>query len=262
MTDIIVKDIKNGSEYYYGGSAEVSAEDVSYDNTTSWLTATDVQDAIDEVAQSIPTTWQLLIGNIHYGRKFWSSDTEGYLIGKASTYAKWVYASNGSPKYLTNLYATGNGFIDKWIYYTLWATSPTTNNSFYKVNLGTGETTTSAVEYAYKDYDYIFIVDDYIYGAMSATGSNVKKFDLNFNYIEDVTLAHWYPDIVYKDKLYYITIQNQVATISVENIDGTVVKTINDLYFSDKSFVYIYNDLIYTLINDTSHPIFMPVATI
>ena len=53
MTDIIVKDIKNGSEYYYGWSAEVSAEDVSYDNTTSGATATNVQDAIDEVVQRV-----------------------------------------------------------------------------------------------------------------------------------------------------------------------------------------------------------------
>ena len=53
MTDIIVKDIKNGSEYYYGWGAEVSAEDVSYDNTTSGMTATDVQEAIDEVFQSV-----------------------------------------------------------------------------------------------------------------------------------------------------------------------------------------------------------------
>lgn len=53
MTDIIVKDIKNGSEYYYGWSAEVSAEDVSYDNTTSGMTADNVQDAMDEVFQSV-----------------------------------------------------------------------------------------------------------------------------------------------------------------------------------------------------------------
>lgn len=34
-----------------GGGGSSSAEDVSYDNTTSGLTATNVQDAIDEVAQ-------------------------------------------------------------------------------------------------------------------------------------------------------------------------------------------------------------------
>ncbi len=53
MADIIVKDIKNGSEYYYGWSAGVSAEDVSYDNTESGMTADNVQDAIDEVFQSV-----------------------------------------------------------------------------------------------------------------------------------------------------------------------------------------------------------------
>lgn len=53
MTDIIVKDIKNGSEYYYGWSAEVSAEDVSYDNSSSWAVANNIQDAMDEVFQSV-----------------------------------------------------------------------------------------------------------------------------------------------------------------------------------------------------------------
>jgi len=53
MTDIIVKDIKNGSEYYYGGSAEVSAEDVSYDNSSSGAVANNLQDAMDEVFQSV-----------------------------------------------------------------------------------------------------------------------------------------------------------------------------------------------------------------
>lgn len=61
MTDIIVKDIKNGSEYYYNNSENhyISA-DVPYDNTTSGLISTNVQDAIDEVYWIIfsPTvTW-------------------------------------------------------------------------------------------------------------------------------------------------------------------------------------------------------------
>lgn len=60
MTDIIVKDIKNGSEYYYGWSAEVSAEDVSYDNTTSGMTADNVQDALDEVFQSVSNGKELI----------------------------------------------------------------------------------------------------------------------------------------------------------------------------------------------------------
>ena len=60
MTDIIVKDIKNGSEYYYGGSAEVSAEDVSYDNSSSWATATNLQDAMDEVFQSVSNGKELI----------------------------------------------------------------------------------------------------------------------------------------------------------------------------------------------------------
>lgn len=36
-----------------GGSSSIAAEDVSYDNTTSGLTATDVQDAVDEVVSDL-----------------------------------------------------------------------------------------------------------------------------------------------------------------------------------------------------------------
>ena len=62
MTDIIVKDIKNGSEYYYGGSAtDVAAEDVSYDNTESGAVADNLQDAMDEVFQFPQRKKQLLI---------------------------------------------------------------------------------------------------------------------------------------------------------------------------------------------------------
>lgn len=68
MTDIIVKDVKNGSEYYYWGGASYTAgngiditnNEISvdtstapYDNTTSGMTATNVQDAIDEVFWSV-----------------------------------------------------------------------------------------------------------------------------------------------------------------------------------------------------------------
>jgi hypothetical protein len=60
MTDIIVKDIKNGSEYYYGGSAEVSAEDVSYDNSSSGAVANNLQDAMDEVFQSVSNGKELI----------------------------------------------------------------------------------------------------------------------------------------------------------------------------------------------------------
>lgn len=60
MSDIIVKDIKNGSEYYYGGSAEVSAEDVSYDNSSSGAVANNLQDAMDEVFQSVSNGKELI----------------------------------------------------------------------------------------------------------------------------------------------------------------------------------------------------------
>lgn len=60
MTDIIVKDIKNGSEYYYWGWVDVEAEDVSYDNTTSGMTADNVQDALDEVVGEVSNGKELI----------------------------------------------------------------------------------------------------------------------------------------------------------------------------------------------------------
>lgn len=60
MTDIIVKDIKNGSEYYYWGWANVEAEDVSYDNTTSGMTADNVQGALDEIIQEVGNGKELI----------------------------------------------------------------------------------------------------------------------------------------------------------------------------------------------------------
>lgn len=43
----------DGINWLYGGDLDISADEVSYDNSTSGLTATDVQVALDEIAATI-----------------------------------------------------------------------------------------------------------------------------------------------------------------------------------------------------------------
>ena len=185
MTDIIVKDIKNGSEYYYGWSAEVASEYVRYDNTTSGMTSDNVQDALDEVNNKIEQWgWQIIIWNVQFGRQYHeTSDTEWYLIGKASTYAWWVYNANNTPAYATNYYSTWNWAIYNGKYYNLGKlTSSQSNNKFIVVDLDTWTLTESDVEYAYRNYSYIkWIVNNYIYADDSNSYNSIKKFDLSFD---------------------------------------------------------------------------------
>lgn len=49
-----------------GGGTDIEADNVEYDNTTSGLTATNVQSAIDEVLASIPTPGQIEADDIAY----------------------------------------------------------------------------------------------------------------------------------------------------------------------------------------------------
>lgn len=52
-----------------GGSTEIQAQNVSYDNTTSGLTADDVQEAIDEIVASIPGAgYTLVTGTLTAGQ--------------------------------------------------------------------------------------------------------------------------------------------------------------------------------------------------
>lgn len=52
-----------------GGSTEIQASNVSYDNTTSGLTADDVQEAIDEIVASIPGAgYTLVTGTLTAGQ--------------------------------------------------------------------------------------------------------------------------------------------------------------------------------------------------
>lgn len=136
MTDIIVKDIKNGSEYYYGWSAEVSAEDVSYDNSSSGATADNVQDAIDEVNSKL--WWELNEWFTLYVNNTWQTDSqtltatadEYVVIEKYSWYNLnvdiwWinVFTFNGS--YVVDKKITC--FVKKWAIFTV-STTASANN--------------------------------------------------------------------------------------------------------------------------------------
>lgn len=73
LSDVDITSASSGDVLTYDGSdwvndsISVSADDVSYDNTDSGLTATNVQDAIDEVSQlSIP--WKDIIGTLEAGQ--------------------------------------------------------------------------------------------------------------------------------------------------------------------------------------------------
>lgn len=52
MTNYKIKEIRNQGNVY---KTWWTAEETSYDNTESWLTSTNVQDAIDELKASVPT---------------------------------------------------------------------------------------------------------------------------------------------------------------------------------------------------------------
>lgn len=62
MTDVITKVAIGWVEYPFAGwsATDVAAEDVSYDNTTSGMTADNVQDAMDEVFQSVSNGKELI----------------------------------------------------------------------------------------------------------------------------------------------------------------------------------------------------------
>lgn len=83
------------SVYYPITDASISASDVDYDNTSSGLTATDVQSAIDEVNGKLPTISTTTVGNMTL-YKFgpivccviggsWETDENGRLVYDNST---------------------------------------------------------------------------------------------------------------------------------------------------------------------------------
>ena len=78
-----------GTEYSTGGSGGSSeAEDINYDNTTSQLTATNVQEAIDEVVANAGTASEdiLTLQNVQGYDKY--DETQTYAVGDYAIYNK------------------------------------------------------------------------------------------------------------------------------------------------------------------------------
>ena len=76
-----------------GGGTEVDADIVAYDNTTSGLTATNVQDAIDELAQGTGAGYTLVTGTLTAGQ---TSVTLTDIAIKTTSYID-VYTDGGVP---------------------------------------------------------------------------------------------------------------------------------------------------------------------
>ena len=87
-----------------GGSTEIQAQNVSYDNTTSGLTANDVQEAIDEIVASIPSAgYTLVTGTLTAGQTSVTLSDASIL---ATSYID-VYTDGGVP-YVSAVQSVGS----------------------------------------------------------------------------------------------------------------------------------------------------------
>ena len=87
-----------------GGSTEIQASNVSYDNTTSGLTADDVQEAIDEIVASIPGAgYTLVTGTLTAGQTSVTLSDASIL---ATSYID-VYTDDGVP-YVSAVQSVGS----------------------------------------------------------------------------------------------------------------------------------------------------------
>lgn len=87
-----------------GGSTEIQAQNVSYDNTTSGLTADDVQEAIDEIVASIPGAgYTLVTGTLTAGQTSVTLSDASIL---ATSYID-VYTDGGVP-YVSAVQSVGS----------------------------------------------------------------------------------------------------------------------------------------------------------
>lgn len=206
MTDIIVKDIKNGSEYYYGGSAEVSAEDVSYDNTTSWAVANNLQDAMDEVFQSVSNGKELIADAITDkgvstsatdSFSTMASNIESLTVGGKYTSDSWgnviydcrnIYYTNAG---LCYCFSSAQNVSNEVIYYcairsSWWTTCFSYNNTTKKIKKASG----SGVRVQGYSRFYIKKLNDVVYVTYNAnppswTEITIWYFDDNWDFVFD-----------------------------------------------------------------------------
>lgn len=224
-----------------------SAEDTSYDNTTSWLTATNVQDAIDEIntkiawTQTVTLDWNMVLNKI--SGKTWT--TSSIYIDAANVN---VYNSNSVLKY-TAPYSTYASFLiyDKYLFYSTLSTRWESYNDIYKLDL-----TNYGTQYVTHETNssmWMKCTLDYIY--FSSVWWYYKILIDDFSTIESVTENEYNSAVNYAnsiDGLFYTQDNNDyVAT----DINGTEVKR----YVWIGTVTWIANGKLWRTVWDVSYAI-------
>lgn len=110
-----VKATEDGLEFVPGGSGG-DAEDITYDPSTSGLTATNVQAAIDEIAgggggmsNPMTTAGDIIIGGSSGAPQRLAADADGYVLTLVSGAPAWAASSGGSGlSYISEALNTAN----------------------------------------------------------------------------------------------------------------------------------------------------------
>lgn len=242
-----------------GGST--NASDVEYDNTTSGLTADNVQDAIDEIKnnseQSVDMKWDILLVaepfNTASVRKG-SSDTKWYVLVRSDTHSQTIVNTLWRPVININReFDTVNTWtIYNWILYVWWFHYGGGNYYYGKYNLTTSEKQTyTPFDNAYAN-GILWITNDIIYVQWKSSWAiinTVKKLDLNFNYIWDVD---WFdynnlPTFIYKWNFIFQDWNNLIF----KDDEWNTTKTVSNVWTID----FIYNDKMYRTIWGVSYAI-------
>lgn len=251
MTDIIVKDIKNGSEYYYGWGAEVSAEETTYDNTTSGLTATTVQDAIDEVnsksEQIVTLNWDIIIAPINQNfdtltrYKYICAATSVYPVLR-SNHTSWgqdmcIATTTGSA--LKTYDKNGTSWKCIWIDDKVYIYDGTTARV---VDLNTLTATTVSITASNFKTD-----GEYIYWRSGSSSYTYKKCSWANPTVEETSTATEYnaiPDGIYYKWYYYSTSGKNIV---VKDSTWATVQTIEN--FGNGEILQIFNGKIYKAVD-------------
>ena len=243
MTDIIVKDIKNGSEYYYGWSADVAAEDVSYDNTTSGLSATTLQDAIDEIQTQVIKQQMQITSNVVLWKVTNACEVPWYFVSKeigspmslyttSWTYVVWYSADSDTSFTYKNFFY--------WKGYTAGH-----SDHLYIYNINTWTVTYSidneSIYWTKVNWDNFYI----------RLNSSYLKWNLDWSELEAITSTEYneVKDYTWSYKwLFYSSDWQDIVAMDWDNVE---VKRYHNVW----SFSWIANDIIYRIVWDVSYAI-------
>ena len=104
---------QDASGNYFGDVFDAipsDADEISYDNTTSGLTATDVQSAIDEVNSNIGSLSLAGLTDTNI-----SSPTDGQILKYDSTSSKWINEEEAGENYVVITYTTSKNSYDSGV---------------------------------------------------------------------------------------------------------------------------------------------------